>query len=122
MAKLLSGTRIYGNATVDTFITVGGNIAAGNILANLASANAKATVYGWDPTTRHLDIIRVMGTFANNTVSIGATSNAHWTAATLPDDTYADNTAFEDIVDNTRIQDEANSIIDFSEHNPFGEP
>jgi len=39
MAKLLSGTRIYGNATVDTFITVGGNITAGNLIANLASAN-----------------------------------------------------------------------------------
>jgi len=90
--------------------------------ANLASANAKATVYGWDSTTRNLDIIRVMGTFAKNTVSIGATSNARFTSATLPDDTYTDNTAFEDIIDNTRIQDEANSIIDFSEHNPFGEP
>jgi hypothetical protein len=90
--------------------------------ANLASANAKATVYGWNATTRNLDIVRVMGTFANNTISIGATSNARFTSATLPDDTYTDNTAFEDIVDNTRIQTEANSIIDFSEHNPFGEP
>ena len=35
MAKLLSGTRIYGNAVVDTFINVGGNVFAnGTISAN----------------------------------------------------------------------------------------
>jgi cytoskeletal protein CcmA (bactofilin family) len=35
MAKLLSGTRIYGNAVVDTFINVGGNVSAnGTISAN----------------------------------------------------------------------------------------
>jgi hypothetical protein len=32
------------------------------------------------------------------------------------------NTAFEDIQDNARIERESDSIIDFSEVNPFGEP
>lgn len=32
MAKLESGTRIYGNVTVDTFVTATGNITGGNIL------------------------------------------------------------------------------------------
>jgi hypothetical protein len=90
--------------------------------ATLASANAKATVYGWSGTTRNLDIIRVMGTFANNTVSIGATSNARFTTANVSNDTVFDNNAFEDITDNTRIGTEADAIIDFTEHNPFGEP
>lgn len=89
---------------------------------NLASANAKATVYAWSSTTRNLDIVRVMGTFSNNAMSIGATSNARFTTATVANDTVFDNTAFEDITDNTRIQTEAGAIIDFSEHNPFGEP
>jgi len=89
--------------------------------ASLASANAKATVHTWDSTHRYLDIVRVMGTFANNTPIIGATSNANWTAASIPDDTTFDNNAFEDVVDNTRIETEADAIIDFSEHNPFGE-
>ena len=31
MAKLNSGTRIYGNVTVDTFATITGNVAAGNL-------------------------------------------------------------------------------------------
>jgi len=90
--------------------------------ANVATSNAKATVYAWDNTHRYLDIIRVMGTFANNTMAIGATSNAHWTSASIPDDTTFDNNSFEDVVDNTRIETEAHSIIDFTEHNPFGEP
>jgi hypothetical protein len=29
--------------------------------------------------------------------------------------------AFEDIVDNNRIQTESDSILDFTESNPFGE-
>jgi hypothetical protein len=90
--------------------------------ASLASANAKATVHTWNGTTRRLDIVRVMGTFANNTLIVGATSNAQWTSASIPDDTAFDNNTFEDVVDNTRIETEADAIIDFSEHNPFGEP
>jgi hypothetical protein len=88
---------------------------------SLATANGKATVYSWSSTTRNLDIIRVMGTFANNTMSIGATSNARFISATVPNDTVFDNSAFEDITDNTLIEGEADSIIDFSENNPFGE-
>ena len=88
---------------------------------SLATANAKATVYSWTSTTRNLDIIRVMGTFANNTMSIGATSNARFISATVPNDTVFDNSAFEDITDNTLIETESDAIIDFSEHNPFGE-
>ena len=89
---------------------------------SLATANAKATVYSWNGTSRNLDIIRVMGTFANNTMSIGATSNARWTSATVSNDTVFDNSAFEDVTDNTLIETESDAIIDFSEHNPFGEP
>jgi hypothetical protein len=39
MAKLNSGTRIYGNVTVDTFVTATGNVIGGNIItAGLISA------------------------------------------------------------------------------------
>ena len=31
------------------------------------------------------------------------------------------NTAFDDIFDNARIEEGADSIIDFTENNPFGE-
>ncbi len=29
--------------------------------------------------------------------------------------------AFEDVIDNNRIETESDAIIDFTEHNPFGE-
>ena len=87
--------------------------------ANLAYATAQAIVYDFTPNT-HLDIIRVQGTFASGNV-IGNTSNAIWSVNVVDDTAYM-NTAFEDIQDNARIESESDSIIDFSEVNPFGEP
>ena len=44
MAKLLSGTRIYGNVTVDTFVTATGNVIGGNITtAGVVSATGNVT-------------------------------------------------------------------------------
>jgi hypothetical protein len=89
---------------------------------DLANATAQAIVHTWTPTTRKLDVIRVQGTFANVSNTIGATSNAIWiTSGTLNTDAF-DNNPFEDITDNSRIQAEAADILDFSERNPFGEP
>jgi hypothetical protein len=87
--------------------------------ANLAYATAQAIVYDFVPNT-HLDIIRVQGTFASGNV-YGNTSSANWNSITVDDTAYM-NTAFEDIQDNARIESESDSIIDFSEVNPFGEP
>ena len=102
-----------------------GNFVANEIVyqgANLANANAQAIVHTWTPSTRKLDVYRVQGTFANSANTIGVTSGAiYTTAGTLNTDAF-DNNPFEDITDNTRIQDEADNILDFSEVNPFGEP
>ena len=44
MAKLNSGTRIYGNVTVDTFVTATGNVIGGNIsTAGLVTATGNVT-------------------------------------------------------------------------------
>jgi len=44
MAKLESGTRIYGNITIDTFVTAVGNVTGGNLLtAGLFSATGNVT-------------------------------------------------------------------------------
>lgn len=48
MAKLLSGTRIYGNATVDTFVTVGTNVAAANVVITNASRLGTITSGTWN--------------------------------------------------------------------------
>jgi len=87
--------------------------------ANLTYATAQAIVYDFTPNT-HIDIIRVQGTFASGNV-YGNTSSANWNSITVDDTAYM-NTAFEDIQDNARIERESDSIIDFSEVNPFGEP
>ena len=89
----------------------------------VANATAQAIVYSWSTgAVRNLDVYRVQGTFANSSNTIGATSGAHYTTAGSLDETSLDNNAFEDIIDNTRIESESDNIIDFTEINPFGEP
>ncbi len=89
---------------------------------DLANATGQAIVHTWSPSDRTLDIIRQNGRFANNTVTKGATSGAEWVSVTPISTAVFDNNPFEDIIDNTRIQNESDQIIDFTEMNPFGEP
>ena len=83
----------------------------------LANASAKAIVYTFAQNT-HIDIIRTQGTFVSGNVR-GNTSSANWIINTISD-TATMNTAFEDIVDNARIEAEADGIMDWTETNPFG--
>jgi len=87
----------------------------------LANATFQSVVYDFTAATRKLNVIRTIGTFANNTLTKGATSGASWTSFGTANTSYNDNTAFEDIMDNSLIEGESDSIIDFSETNPFGE-
>ena len=87
----------------------------------LANATFQSVVYDFTSATRKLNVIRTIGTFANNTLTKGATSGASWTSFGTANTSYNDNTAFEDIMDNSLIEGESDSIIDFSESNPFGE-
>jgi hypothetical protein len=87
--------------------------------ANVATATATATVHNY-VTGSQLYVYRVIGTFAANTVVKGNTSNAIWNVSTTSDTATMDN-SFEDVVDNNRIEGEADDVIDFSERNPFGE-
>ena len=90
--------------------------------ADLANATFQATAHSWTPSLRQLDVVLTKGTYANNTVTKGVTSGASWTSYGVADDAYHENDAFEDIIDNSRIESESDNIIDFTEHNPFGEP
>jgi hypothetical protein len=85
-----------------------------------ANATATAVVHDFLPNSQ-VTIFRTIGTFTAGGTIKGNTSNATWTISTADDLTPLDN-AFEDIIDNNRIQTEANGIIDFTEVNPFGEP
>ena len=84
--------------------------------ASLATATAKAIVIDWNVTTRILKLKHIKGAFAQNTAIIGP--NGTWDMSSA--DTMENaNDAQED---NVRIENEAINILDFSEHNPFGEP
>ena len=83
----------------------------------LSNASAQGIVHTFIQNT-HIDIIRTQGTFVSGSVK-GNTSSANWTINTVSD-TATMNTAFEDIVDNARIEAEADGIMDWTETNPFG--
>jgi len=86
---------------------------------NLAYSTAQALVYDLNPNI-HVDVIRVQGNFVSGNV-VGNTSGSQWIINTISD-TATMNNAFEDVVDNARIEAEADGFLDFTEHNPFGEP
>ena len=88
--------------------------------SNLSFATAQALVLDFVPNT-HIDIYRTQGTFVSTTNVKGNTSNASW-GITLVSDAATQNNAYEDIIDNARIEAASDGIIDFSETNPFGEP
>jgi hypothetical protein len=83
-----------------------------------ANATAQALVHD-SVTGSSVDVYRVRGTFTTGTLR-GKTSGATWTLNTVSDTSTMDN-AFEDVIDNNRIENESDAIIDFTEHNPFGE-
>jgi len=88
-----------------------------NVQLAYASAKTIASVKSWVPSTNTLSVIDIAGEFVNGTTIIGYTSNARYTLSTY--DPLNINVAHE-TYDNLYIKNQANSIIDFSETNPFG--
>ena len=103
-------------------LTVGtpgsGNFAINEIVyqgASLATATAQAKVASWNAITNVLRITNIVGTFTNAVTITGDTSAAAWTLS-------AESKFATDIYeDNKVIETEADSILDFTESNPFGE-
>jgi len=89
---------------------------------DLANATAQALVYSSSTnliSNKFIEVYRVNGNFTSGNV-IGSTSGATYTSTIISDFVTLDN-AFEDIIDNNRIQTESNEILDWTEKNPFGE-
>jgi hypothetical protein len=86
--------------------------------------NATATAYvhnfSLSGPNLFIEVYRTNGTFRSGNI-IGKESGAIWNSNVASDFASFDN-AFEDIIDNNRIQNESMDIIDWSERNPFGEP
>lgn len=103
-------------------LNVNTNTGNGNFIKGESVHNASNTVYGtvtsWNRPTGILKVTDIYGTFANNMLLTGNTSNASYTTSASPDE-LKDN-LYREEYDNKIIQTEANTIIDFSETNPFG--
>ena len=83
-----------------------------------ATANTKARVVSWNTTDRDLKITDIVGSFGATSNIVGQTSGAYYTLSTTPDTQVFTN---DTVANNVTIQTESDSIIDFSESNPFSE-
>ena len=115
--------------TIDLVMTAGGSgtFTDDEVIyqgANLGAATFKGTVVSWNAVTRTLRLNDTSGSLAA-VATTGVTSGAVWSLSSttdstgkadldqvLPTDPNADNLEFEI---------EADSILDFSENNPFGD-
>ena len=112
------------SAAIDLVMTAGGSgtfsideaVYQGPSLAN---ATGKGIVVSWTPSAGNptIRVNDLVGTFIAGTNITGESSGAIWSLASsdtlaMPTTPFADNTEFET---------DADSILDFSESNPFGE-
>jgi len=87
--------------------------------ANLAYSSASATVKEWSSDTKTLLVMNIKGDFYSNTRIRGVTSNTYYNVSGI--DTTGDYLEY-DLYDNKLLQNEANTFLDFTESNPFGQP
>jgi hypothetical protein len=86
---------------------------------DLANSTAQAYVYSYSSSNSSVFVYNVKGNFTSVPL-IGETSNASYQV--LVSSNFADlDNPFEDVIDNSKLQQEANNFIDWSEKNPFGE-
>ena len=111
------------SAAIDLIMTAGGS---GAFSVNeevyqgvsLANATGKGVVVSWNATTRTLRVNDTSGTFAASTNVTGNTSSAVWSQASAADYQALPTTPF---ADNKEFETDGDSILDFSEANPFGD-
>ena len=96
-------------------IGVGTYIYNETITGSLSGTTAK--VRDWNATTGKLQVYDIDGTFVKNDVITGAASSAFYSLRLLDTNNTQDAFAENDV-----IESEADSIVDFSEKNPFGTP
>ena len=106
------------SVAVTTTMSAGGtgDFVSGELVAG-GTSGVTAEVRSWDPATRRLIIYNRNGVFRPGETVTGQTSFASWVTAytnTLDNE----NSEYDD---NKYFEDQANTFLDFTEHNPFGE-
>lgn len=82
------------------------------------STSGTGTVTYWNNPDGILKVTDILGSFSNGSIVTGNTSSAQYTISDTPDELV--DPQEREMYDNKVIQNEADSIIDFSESNPFG--
>ena len=82
-----------------------------------SSSGYTARVKSWNATTNKLELSNITGDFIPGETLVGAASSASYQIKLVTVDNLVDPFA-----QNKEIQLEADTIIDFSEKNPFGTP
>lgn len=82
-----------------------------------SSSSTRGRVKSWNSVTNELKISIVSGTFVSGEMIVGQESGASYKLRILKSNNIVDPYA-----DNDNIEEAADSIIDFSEKNPFGTP
>lgn len=105
-------------------LMVTANTASNNFtLGEVVTANTSGvsgTVAYWDRPTGTLKVTDLLGTFANNQLLTGNTSNARFVISNAVDPLT--DPQEREMYDNFSIQTEADDVVDLSESNPFGTP
>jgi hypothetical protein len=97
--------------------TIGiGTFAYNEVITGSVSGNT-ARVREWDATTNTLEVANLTGDFSSKDIIQGAESGAIYKVRVVNTDNIVDPYAQNDI-----FESEADSILDFTERNPFGNP
>jgi hypothetical protein len=104
--------------TIDlTFATGGtGNFTVGETVSG-GTSSAQGKVTSWNSTTRKLRLNNLTGTFLDNELITGASSNARWTVNILDSYTMGEIEGAQ----NKYFEVQGDLILDFTEKNPFGD-
>jgi hypothetical protein len=109
----------YNVTLMMTANTVSNNFTLGEVVTANTSGVSGTVVY-WDRPTGTLKVTDLLGTFTNNQLLTGNTSNARFVVSNAVN-TLTDPQERE-MYDNFSIQTEADDVVDLSESNPFGAP
>ena len=113
----LSNT-VSGSQTVTSFSApVPGGFGAYVVGETVTQIASSAIVKSWTPTTGLLEVINISGEFGSTTPIVGSTSGASYYVKNYDE---ISNIQYREVYDNKIIQNEANSVINFGEVNPFG--
>jgi len=96
-----------GNYTVEEIVYQG---------SSLSEATVQGEVASWNSTTKILNLINMTGNFSGTVNIIGDNSNANYSVTSF----NAQDSTSASVGDNLAIEQEVDSIIDFTEGNPFG--